>query len=397
MRLSTCSDDDAMTRPTMASRHTTPMGPESPGLSPKDVADGGVGTVPHRQSPARFGLGSAQRKRDNSRFGMASAMSVDGGVVESVASADDDAQSGRSGSAVSDDSAGSASTGTSGMIVNSFGLIDRHVRKVGGVSQLTGLDDLLQDPTAERLSVFRTRFDALFVILDAAVRLTLHPFIVMTPDCTVILASPSINALLGFTAEELTGNNINMVMPHSVGHNHDEVVARYVDSIAAGVSERASSVVYNTRPVTARAKDGSPVNVELTVRPILSDDSVADVAAAMGGAAGTSGAPGCPVAGTAGRAGRKREVVLFVAQLRDARAEISLRNIVKESSTLVSLFPFPYIEADEMMTILKVRRVFGGGLGCGDSWVGSCVGVVGGYCALLFFFFFFWGGGFLIK
>jgi|GEM_PF-620581 len=71
--------------------------------------------------------------------------------------------------------------------------------------------------------------------------------------------NPATEALFGYDAAELIGRNVSLLMPASVGAQHDNFVQRYV---ATGISKVLG--IFG-REVTGQRKDGSTVDVELSI------------------------------------------------------------------------------------------------------------------------------------
>jgi two-component system sensor kinase FixL len=82
--------------------------------------------------------------------------------------------------------------------------------------------------------------------------------IVIDEGALVQLFSPAAERLLGWTAAEVIGRNVNMLMPSPDREAHDSYIAHY---------ERTGErhIIGLPRPVTARHKDGSAIPVELFV------------------------------------------------------------------------------------------------------------------------------------
>ena len=83
---------------------------------------------------------------------------------------------------------------------------------------------------------------------------------IVTVDATAIVrsANPAVTRIFGYTAAEVIGQNVAMLMPERIGAVHDGVMARY---FATGQQR----VAWSGREVTARHKDGSEFPVELSL------------------------------------------------------------------------------------------------------------------------------------
>jgi PAS domain S-box-containing protein len=224
-----------------------------------------------------------------------------------------------------DDAADVHSTASTGNSSNASSAgLDRMIDTLDSLSSHFSLDgfslvgDSLQEGNRDQLM---TKTMAALILADRLMVLTEFPTIVITPDCNIVLVSPAIEELLGFTPEELSGHNVNMIQQQGIATKHDAIVANYVQSCARR-ERRISSVVGETRPVVALHKNGSEVPVFLSVREIRGD--------------------------------RKGSLpILFVSQMRAAATEVNLRQALVEAKLLEKVFPFPYFEADEKGTIKR--------------------------------------------
>ena len=226
------------------------------------------------------------------------------------------------------------------LLSSSFQYIDEYTKDVKPI-RFADVDDLVdreagKPVTKSELMTFKQRFDTLVTLFDSTLRMSKYPFLVLSPRGIVLLCSPSVYDLLGYTFDELMGNNISMLMAPELAARHDDILANY----ARSGHTRISSVVNNTRPVIARHKDGRDVPVMITVKI----------------ARGRT-----PYVGEDGK--EHYAPVLLLGQLRDASNEVKLRNAMAGFTHLEQIFPFPYIEADEFMTITKFNpaasRAFG--------------------------------------
>lgn len=251
------------------------------------------------------------------------------------------------------------------MILGSFGLLDQYVsalsnhkvfaglfneQPAAGALLVAGVDEMLNGKSEQQQQQqqqnnmrLRTRFEALFLMLDGSLKMSKFPFVVMAPDCTVVLCSPSMVDLLGYMPEELVGGNINVLMHDELAARHDAIVQRYCQALEAGDVVRGhSTVVGSTRPVTARHKNGHAVSIEITVKAITTDEY------------GEGGGPS---------SASPQRAVLFLGQLRDCSQEVELRTTIAQATNLTAIFPFPYIEASEAGIITRfnpaAERAFG--------------------------------------
>jgi PAS domain S-box-containing protein len=134
------------------------------------------------------------------------------------------------------------------------------------------------------------------------------PVIIMNTSCIALVVSPSVARVFGYTTEEISNNNVNMLMPKEVAVVHDSIVARY-SAVPTSAVQR-STIVNNVRPTIGRHKSGAPVPIEVSVRAIRGHDKLP---------------------------------CLYVAVIRDTRTEYMMRATLRESEFLEISFPFPYI------------------------------------------------------
>ncbi|SLN67415.1 Blue-light-activated protein [Roseovarius gaetbuli] len=115
---------------------------------------------------------------------------------------------------------------------------------------------VLEDAT-ERLEIqhrLEEREARLRAVLNAA------PEAIITIDDQGIVTSysPAAETILGYTAAEVIGQNVKMLMPEPHQHQHDDYIARYK---ATGEKK----VIGIGREMNARRKDGTEVPIRLTV------------------------------------------------------------------------------------------------------------------------------------
>ncbi len=130
----------------------------------------------------------------------------------------------------------------------------RQLSKASGGSDLILL--AIEDIT-ERQAVqqgLEEREARLRVILDAA------PDAIITIDVEGIVTSfsPAAQAILGYPAEEVIGQNVSMLMPEPHQFQHDDYMARYMQT-------GEKRIIGTGREMNALHKDGNEVPVRLTV------------------------------------------------------------------------------------------------------------------------------------
>lgn len=85
------------------------------------------------------------------------------------------------------------------------------------------------------------------------------PLIVIDQKGTVKMFVPAAEQFFGYTAAEVLGQNVKMLMPEEIAVNHDGYLSKYLKT---GIK----NVIDNTRSVQARLKSGDTVPVEITVK-----------------------------------------------------------------------------------------------------------------------------------
>lgn len=103
----------------------------------------------------------------------------------------------------------------------------------------------------------RAQFQAL---LDAAV----DAIVLIDERGSILAFNRSAESLFGYTAAEVTGHNVRMLMPEPYRAEHDEYIQRYLESGEA-------RIIGIGREVTAQRKDGSCFPIDLSVGEIADD------------------------------------------------------------------------------------------------------------------------------
>ena len=238
------------------------------------------------------------------------------------------ARSGHSGSAASSRSAGSSSNialAEAMMALGDLDLLDKLDDSQGGKANAERTEQLVACEAmtvTQRLMISR--------IAEMLLQNSEHPNIVMLPNCEIVAVSASVEGLFGYTATQLIGRNIDILMPPDIAAKHDS----YVRSYCISGRDRPSAVVGAVKPTMGMHREGHLVPIETSVR--------------VAWKAGANGA---------------REPALFVGQIRDCRTESKMRIGLEQAQLLESAFPFPYIMTSEDGTIEKwnpaAEQVFG--------------------------------------
>ena len=105
--------------------------------------------------------------------------------------------------------------------------------------------------------------DKLRRVIDTA----LDGMIVIDASGTVLLYNAACERLFGYSAQEVLGNNVRMLMTQTDRKNHDTYIRNYLHSGTA-------KVIGIGRDVTGRRKDGSTVPMRLSVGELRDDGGV---------------------------------------------------------------------------------------------------------------------------
>ena len=103
--------------------------------------------------------------------------------------------------------------------------------------------------------------DKLRRVIDSA----LDGMIVIDTSGTVLLYNDACERLFGYSAEEVLGSNVNMLMTQSDRTNHDTYIRNYLQTGTA-------RIIGIGRDVTGRRKDGSTVPIRLSVGELRDED-----------------------------------------------------------------------------------------------------------------------------
>ncbi|WP_281561423.1 sigma 54-interacting transcriptional regulator [Thalassomonas sp. RHCl1] len=104
----------------------------------------------------------------------------------------------------------------------------------------------LKDSEAKTRAILTTAVDAIITIDNKGI---------------IESANPAAYKLFGYTANELQGKNIKILMPEHIRVNHDQFLEKYYQS-----GER--KVIGSTRELLAQDKQGSPIHISLSVSEV---------------------------------------------------------------------------------------------------------------------------------
>ena len=100
-------------------------------------------------------------------------------------------------------------------------------------------------------------------LLDTAV----DGIVIMDATGSVITFNPACERLFGFSAEEVIGQNVKMLMPPVYSEEHDQYLQNYNET-------REPRIIGIGREVFAQRKDGSTFPVRLSVGEAFQDGRV---------------------------------------------------------------------------------------------------------------------------
>eukprot|EP00760_Papus_ankaliazontas_P006404 PhM_4_TR1302/c1_g2_i1/m.105411 len=101
-------------------------------------------------------------------------------------------------------------------------------------------------------------------LIDSITNLSSVPIIAIDARGLVIKFSTAAERCFGFSADEVLGENVKMLMPEEVAEKHDGYLKAYAKN-------RIKTVVDSLRRVEARRKNGTTLPVELTVKELVKE------------------------------------------------------------------------------------------------------------------------------
>ncbi|KAJ3025337.1 UNVERIFIED_CONTAM: hypothetical protein HDU68_007247 [Siphonaria sp. JEL0065] len=98
-------------------------------------------------------------------------------------------------------------------------------------------------------------------ILGSVLDSVIDGIIIIDPNATILRINAAIPTVFGYTAEEIVGKNIDILMPESITLKHTEVICNYIQT-------GNKNVIGRGRTLKARKKDGSEFSIHLSVTEI---------------------------------------------------------------------------------------------------------------------------------
>jgi PAS domain S-box-containing protein len=127
---------------------------------------------------------------------------------------------------------------------------------VGAINMLV---DITERKRAERLALEQG------ARMHAIVNSVIDAIITISPDGTVESVNEAMEKMFGYTAEQVVGRNVKMLMPPPFHDEHDQYLRNYLDS---GVAK----IIGIGREATAVRKDGSAFPIDLAVTEVKLGD-----------------------------------------------------------------------------------------------------------------------------
>eukprot|EP00742_Colponemidia_sp_Colp-10_P011703 GILJ01013042.1.p1 GENE.GILJ01013042.1~~GILJ01013042.1.p1 ORF type:complete len:1511 (-),score=289.64 GILJ01013042.1:49-3975(-) len=87
------------------------------------------------------------------------------------------------------------------------------------------------------------------------------PVFVITKNGIVLDVNPAVEAVFGYSQNEVKGHNINMIMPQHIASQHDEYLRRYLRT-------GEKHVIDQIRATQGKRKDGTVIPIEISIREV---------------------------------------------------------------------------------------------------------------------------------
>eukprot|EP00760_Papus_ankaliazontas_P010249 PhM_4_TR14236/c1_g1_i1/m.12456 len=150
---------------------------------------------------------------------------------------------------------------------------------------------------------------------EAAAQMSMMPIVAIDHRGTVLKFNEAAESMLQYTAAEVVGNNIKMLMPEKFSNMHDDALSRYK---ATGIKRITGKEV----EVSARLKDGQELPVSLLVREKVRDNNEN----------------------------------IFVGFFKDLTKTKELESADRLNNSLQDLAPVPMIAIDTLGSVMKFNR-----------------------------------------
>ena len=144
----------------------------------------------------------------------------------------------------------------------------RHTLEAGGIQFLNSAQLLKADPKG---SLARpVDVEEPIVGLDSVMNNSLDGMVIVTLNGTILRASKSMESLFGWTPEELSGQNIKIIVPEPHRSNHDDYLAKYAET-------GETLVLGQLREFEVQTKRGKSLFIEMAVTRIEMEGSQSDL------------------------------------------------------------------------------------------------------------------------
>jgi two-component system sensor kinase FixL len=153
-------------------------------------------------------------------------------------------------------------------IVTALGQIRWVFERGYGVKNDNGQFDTIEGFVTENTVQIKSdsaiaRFDANF---EAFVKVAVDGIIMIDVQGQIELVNKAAEDLFGYTADEIVGENVRLLMPEPHRSEHDSYISHYLETGKA-------RIIGVGRELTARCKDGSGVSVHLSISEIVLNGS----------------------------------------------------------------------------------------------------------------------------
>ncbi|HXP13445.1 MAG TPA: PAS domain S-box protein, partial [Stellaceae bacterium] len=151
--------------------------------------------------------------------------------------------------------------------IPSYAIEKRYIHKSGEPIRVRVTSSLIKNPTPYRISIVedvRAFYQAEQIRQESETRL--RSILDAVPDAMIVIGergliesfSPSAEKMFGYSADEIIGQNVKVLMPQPYREQHDSYIGRYLDT-------GKRRIIGIGRLVTGQRKDGGLFPMELSV------------------------------------------------------------------------------------------------------------------------------------